>query len=89
MDYEKRKIVLESIKYVNFIVPQLTKDYTPNLHKYKPAYMVHGTDWQKGPLSSVRQQAIDTMKEWGGIVIEPDYTQGISSSELKKKLENN
>lgn len=88
MNYEQRKVVVESIRYVAQVVPQISRDYTPNLRKYQPAYMVHGKDWREGPLAEVRQLAIETMAEWGGQVIEPDYTQGISSSELKKKAKS-
>jgi cytidyltransferase-like protein len=86
MNYEQRKIVIENMKGVAEVIPQTSRDYGPNLKKYKPAYMVHGTDWQTGPLASVRQEAIDLMASWGGKVIEPTYTQGVSSSELKKQL---
>ena len=48
--------------------------------------MVHGTDWRTGPLAQVRQKAIDLMAEWGGEVIEPEYTQGVSSTEFKRKV---
>ena len=48
--------------------------------------MVHGKDWREGPLAETRQKAIELMKQWGGEVIEPDYTQGVSSSVLKKKV---
>ena len=85
MDYEKREIVLSEIKGVDFVVPQVSKDYKPNLRKFHPEYFVHGTDWRKGPLAEVRQQAIDLIAEWGGEVVEPEYTQGVSSTELKKK----
>lgn len=86
MTYEQRKIVIENIKGVMYVVKQETKDYSDNLKRFKPEYMVHGTDWRTGPLSDVRQKAIDLMAEWGGTVIEPDYTQGVSSSEIKKKV---
>ena len=89
MDYGQRKIVLESVKYVSEIVPQVSRDYIPNLKKYKPAYMVHGKDWREGPLAEARKNAIKTMAEWGGEVIEPDYTEGVSSSVLKKRVNGN
>ena len=85
MDYAQREIVISEIKGVTFVVPQLSKDYQPNLRLFHPEYMVHGTDWREGPLAQVRQQAIDLMAEWGGEVVEPEYTQGISSTVLKKK----
>lgn len=86
MTYEQRKIVVENIKGVTEVVPQLTRDYEENLRKYKPDYMVHGTDWREGPLADVRQKAIDIMKEWGGEIIEPEYTQGVSSSLIQQKI---
>ena len=68
------------------VVPQSTRDYEPNLRKYKPDYMVHGTDWREGPLADVRAKAIDVMAEWGGKIVEPEYTKGVSSSMIKKKI---
>lgn len=85
MSYEQRKTVVEQIKGVDLVVEQKTKDYEENLRKFKPDYMVHGTDWREGPLAAVRQKAFDIMAEWGGTIVEPEYTQGVSSTELKKK----
>ena len=82
MNYEQRKAVIESIKGVDIVVKQETRDYEPNLRKYKPDYMVHGTDWREGPLSAVRERAIEVMAEWGGSIVEPEYTKGVSSSAL-------
>ena len=66
MPYEQRKVVVENIKGVSEVVPQLTRDYEDNLRKYRPRYMVHGTDWREGPLADVRQKAINVLAEWGG-----------------------
>lgn len=86
MNYEQRKTVLENLKGVDVVVMQETKDYEPNLRRFKPDYMVHGTDWREGPLAQVRQKAFDVMAEWGGEIVEPEYTQGVSSTEFKKKV---
>ncbi len=86
MNYAQRKIVLESLKYVDEVVCQETKDYEANLRRYRPDHMVHGTDWRTGPLSEVRQKAFDIMAEWGGTIVEPEYTQGVSSTEFKRKV---
>lgn len=88
MNYEQRKAVVESLKYVDEVTCQDTKDYAANLERYRPDYMVHGTDWREGPLADVRQKAIDLMAQWGGEVVEPEYTRGISSSQIKRKLKN-
>ncbi|MCC8028112.1 MAG: adenylyltransferase/cytidyltransferase family protein [Clostridium sp.] len=82
MTYEQRKLIIENIKGVDMVVKQETRDYEPNLLKYKPDYMVHGTDWREGPLASVRARAMEVMAQWGGEIVEPEYTKGISSSAL-------
>lgn len=86
MNYEMRKIIIENVKGVDEIICQEIKDYSPNLIKLKPKYMVHGTDWREGPLADVRQKAIELMASWGGEVIEPEYTKGVSSSQLIKTI---
>lgn len=84
MNYEQRENVVSSIRYVSNIIPQETKDYEPNLRKLKPDYMVHGTDWLAGPLKAVRDKAITIMTEWGGQIIEPEYTKNVSSTDIHK-----
>lgn len=86
MSYEQRKIVVENIKGVSQVVPQTSRDYEENLRRYRPDYMVHGTDWREGPLADVRQKAISILAEWGGEIVEPEYTQGVSSSLIQKLI---
>jgi len=86
MDYKQRKAVIENVKGVSEVIPQVTRDYEENLRKLKPKYMVHGTDWREGPLADVRQKAIDILAEWGGEIVEPEYTKGVSSSMIQQKI---
>jgi bifunctional ADP-heptose synthase (sugar kinase/adenylyltransferase) len=71
---------------VDRVIAQTTLDYRPNLRKLKPDYFVHGTDWRSGVMQAPRQQAIDTIKEWGGKLVEPKYTEDISSTAMYEKL---
>ena len=80
--YDQREIVGESIKGVNEVIPQETLDYVSNLRKIKPDYVVHGNDWKTGVQKETRQRVIDTLNEWGGELIEPKYTEGVSSTQL-------
>ena len=84
--YEQRKAVVENIKGVIKVIPQETLDYRANLRKIKPDFVVHGTDWRQGIQAKVREQVIDTLKEWGGRLVEPEYTKGISSTKLNNTL---
>lgn len=86
MTYEQRKAVIENIKGVKEVIPQDTLDYRPNLELLKPDIVVHGDDWKTGVQAKTRQQVIDTLNKWGGELVEPSYTDGISSTALNKSL---
>ena len=86
LNYKQRLMVLKSVKYVKKIVQQESLDYTENLKKLKPDFLVHGDDWKKGIQKTIRTKAIKTLKTWGGKLVEPKYTKNISSSSIKKKL---
>mgnify|MGYP001211446401 CR=1 FL=1 len=80
--WEHRRKVIEAIKGVSFVIPQFTHDYVPNLTTLRPAYVVHGTDWQSGTQQPMRQRVQKTIATWGGTLIEPDYTHDISTSDI-------
>ena len=80
--FADRKTIIENLKGVDKVIPQTTLDYVSNLKKLKPDYVVHGDDWKKGIQKKVRQRVITTLDEWGGKLVEPKYTEGISSTDL-------
>ena len=84
--FENRKKIIENIKGVYRVIPQETLDYTSNLYKIKPEYVVHGSDWKTGVQQNTRQKVIEVLSEWGGKLIEPDYTDGISSTQIINNL---
>ena len=86
LSYEQRKVVVENIKGVAEVIPQETLDYVPNLRKIKPDVVVHGDDWRTGVQKETRERVIQTLREWGGQLIEPKYTEGISSTLLHAEL---
>lgn len=86
LTFEQRRVVVASLKPVHDVVPQETLDYVENLRRYKPDYVVHGDDWTTGVQRKTRQRVIDALAEWGGELIEPAYTEGISSTQLHLAL---
>ena len=87
LDYEKRKIIVENIKYVKKVIPQNTLDHTENLMLLKPDFVVHGDNWKTGVLKNTRDQVIKILKKWNGNLIEPRYTKNISSTIIKNDLQ--
>ncbi len=86
MPYEQRKVVMENIVGVKEVVPQETLDHVPNLLKIKPDYVFHRDDWNTGVLRGTRQRVIDTLKQWGGELVEPDPMPGLTSTSLNLAL---
>ncbi|MDR2772902.1 MAG: phosphoenolpyruvate mutase [Elusimicrobiota bacterium] len=84
LNYEQRKNVIENIKGVARVVPQEEWSYVPNLYKYKPDAIIHGSDWQTGFMSKERDRVIAAMKELHGEIIEIPYTQGINSIAMRE-----
>jgi len=80
--YEERKMIVENLKGVDKVIPQKTLDYSENLKKIKPDYVVHGDDWKEGVQKKIRDKVIGLLSLWGGKLVEPEYTEGISSTDL-------
>lgn len=91
LDFEIRKKIFENIKNVSKVVEQNTLDYTDNLKKLKPDYVIHGDDWKQGVQTLIREKVIEVLKDWNGKLIEIPYTKGVSSTDLANQyrfLEN-
>ncbi|MBN4049055.1 phosphoenolpyruvate mutase [archaeon AH-315-M20] len=86
LSYEQRKKIIENVKGVKNVIAQKTLDYSPNLKKLKPDYVVHGTDWKTGIQKEIRARVIEALKEWGGKLIEPQYTIDVSATQLVNQI---
>ena len=85
LNWKNRKKIIENIKGVTEVFEQSEWDYAPTILKYKPDFMVHGTDWLEGPLAPYRNLAIKALESYGGKLIEIEYTKDVSSTELSLK----
>jgi phosphoenolpyruvate phosphomutase / 2-hydroxyethylphosphonate cytidylyltransferase len=86
LKYQQRLDVISSLSMVSNIISQEDASYKVNLLKIKPDYVVHGDDWQEGKQSKYRQEVIDLLAEWGGELIEVEYSSNISDKNLKNQL---
>ena len=86
ISYKQRYDIIKNIRGVSRVIAQDTWDYSKNLNKIKPDYVVHGDDWKKGIQKKTREKVIKTLKKWSGKLIEPKYTKNVSSSSIKNKI---
>ena len=87
-DYDMRFDVLNSIclpgSSITSIHSQKTHSYLDNLNKYKPDLVIHGDDWLDGDQVHIRDEVFDWCKDNNAYLIEPPYTPGISSTQIKE-----
>lgn len=82
LSWEERRAIVAQLRGVDEVVAQESLDYEPNLRRLRPDYVVHGTDWRGGVQRTVRERVIEVLAEWGGELVEPEYTPDISSTKL-------
>jgi phosphoenolpyruvate phosphomutase len=86
LKFEERKRILENLKGVTQVIEQRHLDYEENLRLLRPDFVVHGDDWKVGPQKHIREKVIRILAEWGGELVEPPYTPGISGTGLRKAM---
>lgn len=82
---EERMRIISNIKNVKNVVVQDSIDYEKNLRMLRPDYVVHGDDWREGIQKNIRAKVIETLKEWGGQLIEFPYTRDINIEKIRKE----
>jgi phosphoenolpyruvate phosphomutase len=83
ISYEQRYEMMKKIKGIMMIVKQDSWDYSENLKKIKPDYLIHGDDWKTGIQKEMRKKVIKIMSSWNGKVIEVPYSKNISKQTVK------
>ena len=86
LDYETRAGLFSNMKQVTRVVKQETLSYRDNLLALKPDYVVHGDDWKSGFQEKIREEVIETVKEYGGELIEVPFTKNVSGSKLDMQI---
>lgn len=84
--YEQRAEIIQNIKGVTHVIEQKTLDYTENLMKLRPDFVVHGDDWKTGVQANIRQKVIDVLNTYGGQLVEYPYFQSPEINILEKDV---
>jgi cytidyltransferase-like protein len=86
--YEHRQEILLSTQYVQNVLPcDGPQTYGLMVSKHRPDFFVHGDDWKHGMQSQPRLDVFNAMEAYGGQVIEPAYTKGVSSTDIQSKVD--
>ena len=87
MTYLERKEVLLGLRAVDQVVPNRNgADSKPTILDVAPDFIVIGSDWAKKDYYAQMQFTQDWLDEQGIQLVYVPYTQGISTTELKKRI---
>ena len=86
LNFAQRKKILENINGISKVVAQNEWEYSKNILKLKPDYMIHGDDWKFGSDKNLRLNTIKTLNKVGGKLIEIPHTKNVSSHSLKERM---
>ena len=81
--FNERFAIVEAIKYVDKVVPQTTMDKFEAWESLHFNVLFHGSDWKN---SEMYKSIENKFKTLGVDVVYFDYTNGISSTEIAKKI---
>ena len=81
--YEERAAIVQAIRYVDQVVPQVSRDKLAAWEQYRFHKMFVGDDWKGTPLFTELEQKFAPL---GVEIIYFPYTQGTSSTVLTQAL---
>jgi glycerol-3-phosphate cytidylyltransferase len=88
MSYEERREILLACKWVHDVVPNVGgADSRIAIEIVKPDYIVVGSDWAKKDYYAQMSFTQEWLDERGIGMIYLPYTKGVSSSDIKKRME--
>ena len=82
--FEERFAIVEAIRYVDKVVPQLSMDKVEAHRRYGYDVLFHGSDWKN---SDMYKEIVESLRAVGAEVVFLPHTQGVSSTELAQKLQ--
>ncbi len=83
---EERVRMVEHLDGVENVIVQNSLLYDDVISSLKPDYVIHGSNWQIGPMSKIRDHLIKLLDIYGGELIEIPYTHNPSVQKIDKRM---
>ena len=88
LPFEDRKAVLEACMYVDQVIEGDNRKTAEEITALKPDIVVVGSDWAKKDIFAQYNVTPDFFDQNDATLIYLPYTEGISSTEIKKRICN-
>lgn len=90
ISFEERFEMIKNIPGVDHVVVQREVDYDEVINALHPDYVIHGDNWQEGPMKALRDNVEKLLDTYGGKIIDIPYTYNAnvkhSDDRIKEKL---
>jgi len=83
---EERIKLYQSLEGVDEVIVQNDTMYNDVIATLKPDYILHGDNWKEGPESSIRNNVVNKLAEYGGEVIDIPYTCNSAVKKIDRQL---
>ena len=74
LNFDSRVELVKKIEGVSHVVIQNDVMYDDIIRELHPDYIIHGSNWSKGLIKSIRNNVIGLLEQYGGELIEVPYT---------------
>ena len=88
LSYEDRKSILQSTNLFDEIVPQNEWDYSSNVLKLKPDYVIHGDKWSFHYGGKMKANLLNALSTYGGELKEIPYSKGYENLSFSSNAES-
>lgn len=72
---EERVAMVKEIPGIKNVVVQNSMLYDEIIEELRPDYVVHGDNWNAGPLKTIKENITELLARYGGELVEIPYTQ--------------
>lgn len=83
---EERVKMVKGISGIKDVIVQNSMLYDEVIHMFHPDYVVHGDNWNSGPLQVIRNNIVGLLKEYGGQLVEIPYTRNDVVQKIDRRM---
>ena len=83
---EERVKMVKGIPGIANVIVQDSMLYDKVISALKPNYIVHGDNWNSGPLKVIRSNILDLLKQYGGELVEIPYTRNETVQKIDRQM---
>lgn len=83
---EERVEMVRKIPGIKDVIVQNSMLYDDVIHTLNPDYVIHGDNWNSGPLQVIRNNIVGLLEEYGGKLIEIPYTRNEAVQKIDRQM---